>query len=256
MKEEVGDERSMNQEVGLWRRLVEFQIRYRRLLCGLILLGTVFFLYQIFFRLTIATDFFDLYPPKHPYIQLYKQYRKMFGSANILTLILEVKEGDIYQVETIAKMDRMTRAVLKMDGVNPLQVISLTHPKLKHVGVGTEGLQIRPLMWPKRPETEEALLALKNVVYSNEGVRGVYVSPDDKATLLHVGYWEEGVDLKNLFREMKALQQQEEDDNHSIYLTGYPILYAWIAHYGIQIYMDFGVTILVMLALLVFYFST
>jgi predicted RND superfamily exporter protein len=246
----------MEEKDTIWRRLVEFQIRQRIAILLLIAAGTVFFLYHLSQHLRIATDFFDLYPPKHAYIELYKQYRKMFGSANVLTIILEVKEGDIYTVETLNKLYNITHRILKVKGVNPMQVISLTHPKMKDVRVGVAGVMVRPLMWPRLPQTDEELVRLKKAVYTNEGIRGVYITPDDKATLLHAGFWEEGVDLKNLFLEVKKIQEQEEDENHSIYVTGYPVLYAWIAHYGFQLSMVFLATGLVMLALLILYFRT
>ena len=44
--------------------------------------------------LTIFTNFFDLYPPRHPYIQVYQKYRKMFGTSNVLLMAVEAKNGD------------------------------------------------------------------------------------------------------------------------------------------------------------------
>ena len=47
-------------------------------------------------HMRVYTNFFDLYPPTHPYIQLYQQYRRMFGTANVLVMAIEKKEGDIF----------------------------------------------------------------------------------------------------------------------------------------------------------------
>ena len=44
----------------------------------------------------VFTNFFDLYPPGHPYIQLYQQYRNMFGTANTVLVVVEVKNGTIF----------------------------------------------------------------------------------------------------------------------------------------------------------------
>ena len=65
------------------------------------------------FGLWLFTNFFDLYPPGHPYIRLYTQYREMFGTANVVLITLEVKDGDIFSSpETIRKVDRITLALL------------------------------------------------------------------------------------------------------------------------------------------------
>lgn len=238
----------------IWLRLVEFHVGHPILMLALIILGTVFFGYKCL-TLRIHTDFFDLYPPKHEYIQLYKQYRKMFGTANLMSIVLEVKKGDIYNTKTLEKIDKITKFVMTVDGVDNLQIISLTHPRLKNFGVGNDGLRAVPIM-RAMPRSPEELRRLKEIVYSNEGVRGVYVSMDDKASLIGAGFWEEGLDLNNLFNEMQKIKAEVEDENHTLYVTGYPMLYAWIAHYTPQLYNVFIVTAIVMVILLWWYFRT
>ena len=256
MTEGEHTERSIaKKEKTIWLRLVAFHVGHPYLNLAWILLGTAFFILQLP-KLKITTDFFQLYPPKHPYIQLYKQYRSMFGTANVMTMGIEVKEGDIYNTETLKKVDRLTKNILAIKGVNPYQVISITHPKVKNITVGEFGVDTRPLMWPRVPQTDDELMRFKEKVYSNEGIRGFYITPDDRSTLIQAGFWEEGVDLDNLFKEVTKLKEKEEDGNHTIYVTGYPMLYAWIAHYKPQLYRIFFVTIIVLTALLWWYFRS
>ena len=72
---------------------IRFLLRNRLVVLLLVTVATGVFCYGVY-SLKIATDFFALYPPKHPYIQLYKEYRKMFGSANVLVCAVEVKCWD------------------------------------------------------------------------------------------------------------------------------------------------------------------
>ncbi len=138
----------MTQKKSLSERYVHFLLRYRLAVLVLISVATAFFCYHIY-SLKIATDFFSLYPPKHPYIQLYNQYRNMFGTANVLVCAVEVKEGDIFNLETVAKIDRITREITTVEGVNAQQISSITHPKLKNVQVTSWGIQITPVMYPQ-----------------------------------------------------------------------------------------------------------
>ena len=177
---------------------IRFLLKNRVIVLLLITLVTGVFAYGVS-TLKIATDFFALYPPKHPYIQLYKEYRKMFGSANVLVCAVEVKEGDIYNLDTMGKIDRITQALLETEGCNATQVISLTHPKLKNVNVTSWGIQIRPVMWPQFPQDDADLERIRSAVYANEGIRGFYVSPDDKAASIFAGFWEEGVNPIKLY---------------------------------------------------------
>ena len=145
----------------------------------LIMLLTLFFGYHAY-HLRIATDFISFYPPRHPYIQLYNEYRDMFGSANVLVVAVETRKKDVYNWDTIDKIDRITREMLTIEGCNPTQLISLTHPKLKDVKVTSWGIAINPLIGPSISRDDIGLQKIKDAVYNNEGVRGFYVSPDDK----------------------------------------------------------------------------
>ncbi|MBU4009605.1 MAG: MMPL family transporter, partial [Proteobacteria bacterium] len=238
----------------IWLKLVEYHVGHPVLMLTLIILGTMFFGYKCF-SLKIHTDFFDLYPPKHEYIELYKQYRKMFGTANVMTMVLEVKNGDIYNVETIKKIDRITREIMTVKGVDNMQITSLTHPRLKNYGVGSSGIKTTPIV-QGMPKTQDDLNIIQERVYSNEGVRGVYVSLDDKAALISAGFWEEGLDLNNLFGVMQKIKSETDNANHTLYITGYPMLYSWIAHYVPQLYNVFIVTAVVMLIMLWWYFRS
>jgi len=239
----------------LSERYVAFLLRHRAAVLGGILLVTAVFAAGLL-RLRIGTDFFSLYPPNHPYIQLYKQYRQMFGSANVLVCAVEVSEGDIFNLETLGKIDRITQALLSTPGCNALQVISLTHPRLKCVNVTTWGIQIRPVMWPQFPQDQADLERIRSAVYTNEGIRGFFVSPDDKAAAVFAGFWEEGVDPVGLHRLLQDLTARESDDNTRVYFTGYPALYAYIYQLAPQLYAVLAATLLLMVALLFFYFRT
>jgi predicted RND superfamily exporter protein len=59
---------------------LRFLLRFRIPVSAVVLVITSFFIWFIGAQLTIFTNFFDLYPPKHPYIEVYQKYRKMFGT--------------------------------------------------------------------------------------------------------------------------------------------------------------------------------
>src|SRR5690606_13275285 len=123
----------------LTQQYLYFLLRHRLGVCVFIFLGTVFFGYQAF-QLRVYTNFFDLYPPSHPYIQLYQEYRQMFGTANVLQIVLEVQDGEIYTVEALKKIDGLTRGLVASKGVNPFQVTSLTHPSVKNITISSSGI--------------------------------------------------------------------------------------------------------------------
>jgi uncharacterized protein len=245
----------MKKRKRIVERYVAFLLRHRLAALSLIILCTVFFGYRAW-HLKIATDFVSFYPPKHPFIQVYNKYRNMFGSANVLVTAVEVKHGDIYNWDTIDKINRITAEMLTIKGCNPAQLISITHPKLKNVEVTGYGIAMKPMIHAGIPRTQAGIQEIKRSIYSNEGVRGFFVSPDDKSAAIFAGFWEEGGDPHNLYEKMMAIKAKEEDANHTIYFTGYPALYAYIYHLAPQIYKVLGLTFLVIMGLLFYYFRT
>src|SRR5262245_46304372 len=186
---------------------------------GIITAGLAFCMWT---KMRVLTNFFDLYPPNLPYIQLYQQYRGMFGTANQVVMVVEVQKGTLYDdPATVQKVERITLELLHdIPGVNGEQVMSITHPKLKTTLTAGSGIKVVPLMYPRVPENKEDLEFLKLKVYTTEGVKGFFVSDDDKATQIIAGFWEEQWDLLGMWEKVQALAQQESDANTKIYVTG------------------------------------
>src|SRR3989442_12336405 len=90
----------------------------------------------------------------HPYINIYNTFRRMFGSANILTVILEVKHGDIYNPTTLEKIDVITKRLTETKGVVPYQILSIAHPKMKSITTYGGAIQVREVCFPGLPKTQ------------------------------------------------------------------------------------------------------
>src|SRR5262249_40342660 len=122
---------------------LRFLLRNQLAVSIVIALMTVFFAYQCT-KIKVLPQFLDFYPRPlklsilgsnitlregHPYIKIYNEFRRMFGSANVLTLVIETKHGDIYNPTTLQKVDQATKALVETKGVVPYQILSIAHPK-------------------------------------------------------------------------------------------------------------------------------
>src|SRR4029079_18688410 len=110
---------------------------------------------------------------------------------------------------------------------NGEQVLSITHPKVKTTLTAGSGIKVVPLMYPRVPETAEDLAFLRQKVYTTEGVHGLFVSEDDKATQIIAGFWEEYFDLPTMWKKLQEIKAREEDENNKIYIAAPPVLYAY-----------------------------
>lgn len=238
----------------LTQRYLYFLLRHRFAVCLFIVLGTLLFAYSVT-RLRVHTDFFDLYPPAHPYIKLYNEYRHLMGTANVLHIVLEVEQGTIYTTETLKKLDSLTRALMDSRGINPFQVVSLTHPSVRDVTISASGITALPIV-RRAPESEQEVQTIREKVYANSGVRGIHVSFDDKAALVTAGLWEEGTNFAYLWQRVNQLQATYQDANTRLYISGYPMLYAWVQHYYPTILQVLALTTATIALMLAFYFRT
>ncbi len=239
---------------------LRFLLRYRIPVATVVAVITAFFVWFIGAQLTIFTNFFDLYPPKHPYIEVYQKYRKMFGTSNVLLMTVEAKNGDLFtDPDVIKTVDRITIELLhKVPGVNGEQVMSITHPKIKTTLTTGAGLKTVPLTYPRLPEDKEDLEFFRRKVDTTEGVRGFLVSQDDKATQIIAGFWEEATfDLAGMWKQVQEIVAREEAGGKvKIYVSGPPVLFAYFNDaVGLMFWYLLG-TLLLMILLLVFYFRT
>jgi len=249
---------------------LHFLLRNRLAVSVAVALMTVFFTYQTL-QIRVIPQFLDFYPSTstirifgqeytwregHPYIKIYNDFRRMFGSANIFTAILEVKNGDIYNPKTLAKLDQMTKWIVESKGVVPYQITSIAHPALKSIATVEGSIQIRPVFYPGVPQTQEDVDRVKFAVYASKAIRGLYVATDDTAALVHAGFWEEDVDFHYLYDRMMTLKTDVEDDNHTVYFTGFPWLYTSVQQYTPEVAQVFVLTFGVLAFLLWNYFRS
>lgn len=234
---------------------IHFLLRNRWAVLSLALVLTVFFLYQLS-HTRIQMNFLDFYPPGHPYMQLVKKHARMFGSANVLVMAVEAKQGDIFNVETLDKINRLTISLLETPGVNGWQVLSISHPKMRNIEVSGAGISALPLFFPGPPQSQAEADRIKKAVYTNDGILGVYVSFDNSVALITAAFWESGLDFGRMRNHLFQLQARETDADHTIYMTGFPALFCWIFHYQNWIIGITLLTVVSIMLLLWFYFRT
>lgn len=124
-----------------------FLLKYRHHVSIFVAIVTLFFCYSLK-DMRLNTDFFDFYPRQHPYIKIYNEFRRMFGSANVLQIIVKKKNGDIYNPDTLQKIDRVTKFIIETKGVVPYQILSIASPKMKSINSFRGAVQIREVYYP------------------------------------------------------------------------------------------------------------
>ncbi len=226
-----------------------------RTVLAIIAVLTLFFALRIP-GLKVYTDFSDLLPQEHPYIQLHNSIKDSFGGANVLVIGVAFDKGDLFSNERLALIDRVTQAVDSLPGVNHNLVSSLTHRNSRKVWLTEVGsINSEPYYQPEFGQLSAAqLAAMKADVVANPRVYGPLVSPDLQVALVKAQLIEGQLDYAKTFAQIQALRDAEKIDGVTLYATGQPVLVGWAYTYMSQILQIFICTVLIMLALLVMHF--
>jgi len=237
------------QARGFVAKFVDYCIRHRVWVVALLVLATLGFALAAS-SIQVKTVFNDLLPLHHPYVKIHEKYKKTFGGSNQVNVMLSVRHGDIFTPKILGKIRYVTRALEKVDAVDPFQIVSLAAKKLRAVHASTDSIDIDPLMWPDVPETAAGIQKLRQEVMKNPLVLGHYVSTDLKSALISVDFYDSRLDYKRAFRQIEAIVGHVEGDGLTAHVVGEPILYGWVTHYLPQTGTIFLVTLLALAALL------
>jgi hypothetical protein len=181
--------------------LGERLIDYRHPIMVLVLLVTGLFAYWSF-QLKLETSFGDLLPQSHPFVQIHNRFANTFGGANNIQLMVEVREGHIFTVPTLARIYKITEAVDQVYGVNHNQIDSIGHRTTRYLRAQSGGfLRAEPVMIGL-PKTPEDAANIRRIVHNTESVYGILVSLDDKAALVRANFIEGRLNHRQTFTEI------------------------------------------------------
>ena len=229
------------------QRFAEAVIKWRFLFIALSVSLTLFFLFCLR-NLSVQTKLGDLTPQKHPYMEVQKKLMYVFGGLNQVSIALVVKEGDVFNKDTLDKVVRITKKLYLLDGVNPGRIVSLAARKIKNTRAYEDGFEVKRLM-RHTPDTDAEMERLKQNVIRNPMFYGSLVSKDFKATQIMVDF-EPEVTSRRIFEELEEIIDAERNINTDIYIAGRPILEGWMDHYLPKMGWIFLATGLIMALLL------
>lgn len=239
---------------------VNFILRYRTIALIVLLVLTGFFCFQLKNIKMAADPMESMYLAGHEFLPALHAINKMAPAPRMLVCILDVKSGDIYNYETIRKIDSITRELMGVEGILPTGITSLTMG-INHYNNTAQGLSIESILGKKMPETKEDFEALKRKIAVNPMGPGKYVSYDgtavmitaplldieqkaqssynrltekEKAGLTFEKYkdQEKAVFNANLVKSIYELKSKEDDTNHTLYFMGEEVITAQMTAMG------------------------
>ncbi|MBW2184185.1 MAG: MMPL family transporter [Deltaproteobacteria bacterium] len=236
------------------KKLADFIIEKRIWFLASIFLISLFFIYLLK-DLKVYTKYDDLLPQRHEYIKLHNRIRSQFGGANIVNMVLQVREGDIFNPTTLQKIKDITDELYLIPGADRFKVLSIAVNLLVDMVITPGGLDFTPLMFPEVPQTPEEIEILKEKIYASV-FYGNFVWFDSKKTLITADFFEDEIDYSVVFKELLRIQKKYEDDNHILAINGEPLHLGYVDSYADEVFLIMIGTFLVMFILFYYWYRS
>ncbi|MGB5306443.1 MAG: MMPL family transporter, partial [Gammaproteobacteria bacterium] len=152
-----------------------------------------------------------------PAKQFYDKTRRIFGSDE--TLIITLSSGDVFTLDTLERIDRMTRQISELESVH--HVVSLTNAL--DIRSTADGLDIAPFIDNIAGKPGE-IASIRARVLANPIYRGSLVSVNGDTTALVVFFhdiYDREFIRHGIHDRIVAIVEQEKGDNE-IWYTGAP----------------------------------
>lgn len=237
------------QKVSWIERFAAYCIARRVLVSSVILGLTVMFGYFAA-HVEIKTIFHDLLPKGHPFIEINDKYNERFGGPNIVSIMVEAEQGDIFQPKVLERIKQITDDLYLVPAINQFQVISLASRKIRSINSSTAGIETKPMMWPELPKDQAEIDLLREQVLASPLVYGRYVSADLRSALVTADFIDRLIDYEKLYDGVTRIAEKYNGDGVRVRVVGEPLLTGWVVHYLPETFKLFVITIAIMAVLL------
>ncbi len=232
-------------------RLARFTLEYRWLVLTLAGGLTLFFLAGIR-NVELKTIFSDLLPRDHPFVQVFKDHPN-FGNPLTVSIMVQRKDGSIYNPETLQKVWDITRDADLTPGVDHDQILSISTEKARYAEATPDGINTQPLMGDRAPTNQAEVDRFHRNVEMSPNARRFLISEDESATLIKLTFIERLLDYGVAFEHLQKLVESNRDAHHNVYMAGQPALTGWVYRYESQMLGIFAITGLALFLSLIFY---
>ena len=220
------------------RNYIELIVRLRWLVIAVILGLTVFFVKNLG-NLTVIIDPNTIVPQSHPFVSTTLKIEEVFGSRYVAAIGVTAKDGDVFQPEILAKVQRITQRLSETPRVVQTNLLSVAASRVKDIKGTEDGMQVQQMM-EEVPTTPEGLAALKEALLRNNSYMNSVVSEDFKTLTILAEVRDASPEDKKEGRvgftyvsdRISEAVDPERDDSVTIEVTGYPPFIALIEKFA------------------------
>ena len=135
-------------------------------------------------RLSLGASFDEMFPSGHRYVRNYLEQRtQLRGLGDAVRIVVENRDGDIYQRGYLAALQKVHDEVFLLPGVDRAWMKSLWSPVVRWTEVTEEGFAGGPVMPPDYDGSSRAIDALRLNIH-RAGLVGSLVANDQRSSAI------------------------------------------------------------------------
>jgi uncharacterized protein len=160
-------------------------------------------------------------PSSHPFVQVDKAIRATFGGRRAIIVAIVPREGDVWQTPVLEVVRDFTLEALRLPDVMAQNVVSLAAPSVRTVEESGGAIKVDYLM-RDAPRTPDDIARLRAKVEADPAYRGMLVTPDQKAAIVVLDFYEGHQESWQVAKAVLALMDRYRDRGVDLYLAGEP----------------------------------
>jgi predicted RND superfamily exporter protein len=160
-------------------------------------------------------------PAHHPFVQIDREIRQQFGGRNTMIVAIVPRTGSVWRPEVLTVVQDVTLAALRLPDVIAQNVVSLAAPGVRHAEDSGGAITVDYLMRDV-PTTPDDIARLRARVDDDPQLRGMLVTPDERAALVLVDFWGT-VSGHQVYDRVASLAAPYRDQPFDFYFAGEPM---------------------------------
>ena len=228
-------------------------IQYRTIILIVAIVITSIAGYFAFTGVTLRASLNEMLPSNHENVILYEEFSDKFGGVNTVLVMVENKNGTVYDKEFLKKYKKISDAFYFHDANRKALFEAVNLRKTRAVSGAQGQISVSPIMWPNLPETAAEMEKFRLLIHGQ--FNGYLISLDEKSLMIAAEF-KDDVDVDNLVDFVENIRADYEDDNLKLSIVGRPILLGEVKQELPKMILIFAVSVLVISTFLYLFFRT
>ena len=235
------------------KKIADAVIQYRTIILIIAIVITSIAGYFAITGVTLRASLNEMLPSKHENVKLYEEFSDKFGGVNTVLVMVENKNGTVYDTEFLEIYKKISDTFYFHDA-NRKALFEAVNLRKTRAASGAQGqILITPIMWPNLPKTDAEMEKFRLLIRGQ--FSGYLISLDEKSLMI-ASEFKDDVDTAALVEFVENIRAEYEDGTVKISVVGRPILLGQVKKELPKMIAIFAVSVLVISIFLYLFFRT